>query len=141
VLFRSQGQSSYTLKPVLRVTDESQVGLISGSVAATRITASGCTGDANTGAGNAVYLYSGTVATPDDVGGAGSQPLASAPVKLDTASGNYRYTLAYLPIGSYTLALTCQARDDAPDTDEAIVFSEPLSANVTAGMTTTVNFP
>ncbi|MES2685032.1 MAG: DUF4382 domain-containing protein [Pseudomonadota bacterium] len=139
-IVKPQGQEAYTLKPVLRLVDEAQIGLVSGTVAATQITAAGCTGDVNTGAGNAVYIYSGTVATPDDLGGSGTQPLVGGPVKFDTASGTYRYTVAYLPAGSYTAAFTCQATGDDPEADNATVFSAPVSLTVTAGSTTTVNF-
>jgi len=139
-IVKPQGQEAYTLKPVLRLVDESRIGLISGSIAAANITAAGCTGDINTGAGNAVYIYPGTVATPDDVGGAGVQPLVSGLVKFDSATATYRYTVAYLPAGPYTAAFTCQASGDDPEADNATVFSAPVSANVTAGATTTVNF-
>lgn len=139
-IVKPQGQQAYTLKPVLRLVDETRIGLVSGTVAASRITAAGCTGDVNTGAGNAVYIYPGTVATPDDIGGSGAQPLVGGPVKFDTASGTYRYTVAYLPAGSYTAAFTCQATSDDPEADNTTVFSAPVSVTVTAGSTTNINF-
>ncbi len=87
-----------------------------------------------------MYIYSGSVATPDDVGGAGAKPLVSATVKFDSVTATYSYTVAYLPAGSYTAAFTCQARGDNPEADDAIVFSAPQAATVSAGATTTVNF-
>ena len=139
-IVKPQGQEAYTLKPVLRLVDESTIGLIRGTIAPALITAAGCTGDANTGAGNAVYIYSGSVSSPDDVGGGGTQPFVSAPVKFDTTSGTYVYTVAYLPVGSYTAAFTCQATGDDPEADNTTVFSAPLAAAVNAGAVTTVNF-
>ncbi len=139
-IVKPTGQEAYTLKPVLRLVDESQIGLIRGTIAASQITAAGCTGDVNTGAGNAVYIYSGSVTTPDDVGGTGAQPLVSSMVKFDAATSSYRYTVAYLPAGSYTAAFTCQARGDDPEVNDAIVFSAPQAVTVTAGATTTTNF-
>lgn len=139
-IVKPQGQEAYTLKPVLRLLDESSIGLIRGTVPPALITGSGCTGDVNTGAGNAVYIYSGSVSTPDDVGGIGTQPFVSAPVKFDSVSGTYLYTAAYLPAGSYTAAFTCQATGDDPEADDPTVFSAPLAAAVTAGAITTVNF-
>ena len=139
-IVKPEGQEGYMLKPVLRLVDESSIGLIRGTIPSTLITGAGCTGDANTGAGNAVYVYSGSVSTPDDVGGVGTQPFVSAPVKFDSVSGTYIYTVAYLPAGSYTAAFTCQATGDNPETDDATVFSAPLAAAVTAGAVTTVNF-
>ncbi len=139
-IVKPTGQEAYTLKPVLRLVDESSIGLIRGTVAASNITAPGCTGDANTGAGNAIYIYSGSVTTPDDLGGSGAQPFVTAPVKFDAATGTYRYTVAYLPAGSYTAAFTCQAMGDDPEANNTTVFGTPASAPVTAGATTTVNF-
>ncbi len=137
-IVKPTGQEAYTLKPVLRLVDESQIGLIRGTVAASQVTAVGCTGDVNTGAGNAVYIYSGSVTTPDDLGGTGAQPFVSAPVKF--VNGAYVYTVAYLPAGAYTAAFTCQAMGDDPEADNATVFSSPTPVNVTAGATATVNF-
>lgn len=139
-IVKPQGQTAYTLKPVLHLVDANQIGLIKGTVAAGLITAAGCTGDANTGAGNAVYAYTGSVTTPDDIGGSGSQPFVSSAVKFDTATGTYRYTVAYLPVGPYTVAFTCQATGDEPEADNTTVFSAPAAAPITAGVTTTVNF-
>src|SRR3546814_10818510 len=51
-----------------------------------------------------VYLYQGKV-TADDIGGNGAQPYSSTNVVAD-GSGAYRYTAAFLPEGTYTLALT-----------------------------------
>lgn len=139
-IVKPQGQEAYTLKPVLRLVDESRVGLITGTVAAANITAAGCTGDVNTGAGNAVYIYPGTVTTADDVGGSGAQPLVGGLVKFDSSTATYRYTVAYLPAGPYTAAFTCQANGDDPEADNAIVFTTPVNTGVAAGSTTTLNF-
>src|SRR3546814_21094318 len=59
-----------------------------------------------------VYLYQGKV-TADDIGGNGAQPYSSTNVVAD-GSGAYRYTAAFLPEGTYTLALTCHADQDDP---------------------------
>lgn len=139
-IVKPTGQTAYTLKPVLRLVDESTIGLINGTVSTALVTAAGCTTDPNTGAGGAVYIYSGSGATPDDVGGVGTDPLVSGALKFDTATGTYRYTVAYLPAGPYTAAFTCQANGDEPEVDNATVFSTPQNLAVTAGATTAVNF-
>lgn len=126
-IVKPSGQTAYTLKPVLHLVDATQIGLIKGTVAASLITAAGCTGDVNTGAGNAVYIYSGTITTPDDIGGAGTKPFVSSSVKFDTATSTYVYTVAYLPVGSYTAAFTCQAIGDDPEVDNTTVFSAPVT--------------
>ncbi|MDP3857473.1 MAG: DUF4382 domain-containing protein [Stagnimonas sp.] len=138
-IVKPEGQAAYTLKPVLRLVDAEQIGLVRGSVDASRLSASGCTGDINTGAGNAVYIYTGTVATPGDAGGSGA-PLVSGTLHYDTVLDEYRYVVAYLPAGTYTAAFSCQAGDDQPETDEAIAFSAPITFTVVAGQTTTVDF-
>ncbi len=139
-IVKPTGQTSYTLKPVLRLLDADQLGLIKGSIASAKVTAAGCTGDVNTGAGNAVYVYSGNNVVPDDVGGSGANPIASATAKLDTTTGNYSYTVAYLIPGSYTAAFTCQAKGDNPEANDSTVFVAPTNLTVTAGNTSTVNF-
>jgi len=42
--------------------------------------------------------------------------------------------------GSYTVAFTCQAMSDMPDTSENIVFVKPINATIVDGQTLTVAF-
>ena len=120
----------YLLKPVLRLVNNLEVGTIEGTVAASLV------GD---GCAPAAYLFSGAGIVPDDLGSA-TPPLASTAVNLDNATGLYRFRLAFVPVGASTVAFTCAADDDAADTDDAIVFSAPLAANVVAGQTVTLEF-
>ena len=138
-IVKPQGQTAYTLKPVLRLVDASQIGQLRGRIDPARLSAGNCTGDLNTGAGNAVYVYAGSGVTPDDSGGA-RPPLVSGAVSYDGASDEYRYAVAYLPAGSYTVAFTCQAFEDNPEADDSLVFSPPVSVNIGAGQTTVLNF-
>jgi hypothetical protein len=131
----------YKLKPSLRLVDNLEVGRIRGSIAAELLTAAGCSAGANPEDGSSVYLYEGVGATPDDTGGSGLQPLASAPVVVDgLSSTGYSYTLAYVAAGEYTVAFTCQSLDDAVETDENIVFVGPADVALTAGAVAEVNF-
>jgi len=125
-----QGET-YHLKPVLRLVNNLEVGVIEGTVAAGLIV-DGCV--------PAVYLYTGANVVPDDIGSA-TPPLASTAVNLDSATGAYRYKLAFVPVGVSTVAFTCGADDDAADVDDALTFSAPLDATVASGQTTTVDFP
>ncbi|HYW04892.1 MAG TPA: DUF4382 domain-containing protein [Gammaproteobacteria bacterium] len=131
-----QNSSSYFfLKPVLRIVDNSQVGAIAGTVGSSlHPGGAGCT--------PAVYVYSGSNATPTDLGGSGStQPLLVTQVKLDSQSGNYTYRAAFLSAGDYTVAFTCDAAQDSPDqADSGVSFSSAHNAAVTANNTTTVDF-
>jgi hypothetical protein len=121
----------YLLKPVLRLVNNLEVGTIDGTVA-NALVVDGCV--------PAVYLYTGASIVPDDLGSA-TPPLASTAVNLDNATGAYRFRLGFVPVGASTVAFTCAADDDAAEVDDSIVFAAPLAATVSAGQTTTVNFP
>ena len=121
----------YLLKPVLRLVNNLEVGTISGTVA-TSLVVEGCA--------PAVYLFTGSGVVPDDVGSA-TPPLATTAVSLDNATGVYRFKLAFVPAGSYTVAFTCAADDDAADVDDTLVFAPAVNATVAAGQTTTVELP
>jgi hypothetical protein len=120
----------YLLKPVLRLVNNLEVGTIEGTVAPALIV---------TDCVPAVYLYSGANVVPDDIGSA-TPPLASTAVNLDNVTGDYRFRLGFVPTGAHTLAFTCGADDDGAEVDDAITFSAPLDATVTAGQTITVSF-
>lgn len=128
---RPPGQDGeFVLKPVLRLVDNLQVGSLAGVVAPELITAS-CT--------PAVYVFSGTGITPDDVGGA-TEPFITARVLQNETSGAYEYRIGFMPVGAYTLSLTCAANADDPEADDTIAFVESTNAAVVVGQTATVNF-
>jgi hypothetical protein len=119
------GQSpDYMMKPVLRLTDNTQVGTIAG-----------------------------TFATPDDIfnplnGGTDTapdvDPLVTATAALNN-SGLYAFRIGYVPVGTYTVAFTCDSDDPAVDENAPpatplnfIVYQQPVS--VTVGQTATANF-
>ena len=114
---------TYKLKPVLHLRDNSEVGSITGNVTTT------CAADQT----RAVYVYSGSITTPGDIGGNGTQPLATVLVQIDNG-----YSISALAPGTYTLAATCDAKLDLLDSDESdtMTFTSPLQATVTAGEVT-----
>lgn len=120
----------YLLKPVLRLVNNLEVGAIEGTVAPALVV-DGCL--------PAVYLFTGADVVPDDIGSA-MPPLATTAVNLDTVTGDWRFKVAFVPAGPYTLGFTCAADDDSAETDDAITFAAPINATVTAGQTTTVEF-
>jgi hypothetical protein len=120
----------YLLKPVLRLVNNLEVGVIEGTVAAS-IAAENCT--------SAVYVWTGAGVTPDDLGSA-NPPLVTSGVRLDEATGEFRYRIAFVPAGAYTVALTCEANLDGPETDDVIAFEGSSNTTVTAGNVSTVNF-
>ncbi len=127
--------SPYFLKPALRVVDNTQVGTVSGSVGSTFLQDASCPA---TGAVNVVYVYPGAAATPDDIGGTGTQPVTT--VNVVTANGLATYTAAFLTAGSYTLAFTCQGGGDDPEANDTLTFLGTRTVSVTANTTTTSNF-
>lgn len=122
-----EAAGNYILRPTLRLVDNSTDGALSGTVDLT-----GCVEPA------AVYVFEGAGVVPDDVDGIEPDPVATASVDPETGD----YTVAFLPAGEYTAAFTCDAADDAPDTDDdaAVAFSGTTDVSITAGQTTTLDF-
>lgn len=122
--------TAYTLNPVLRLTNTIEAGSIIGTVSPSLLPPSNpvCTSDPNTGAGNVVYIFEGADVTPDDVDGIAPDPLVTADVAFNDASGDYEFRAAFLPPGEYTVAFTCQARDDVPPNPDfpLLVVSDPI---------------
>jgi hypothetical protein len=133
------GQSpACILKPVERLVDNATVGNIQGQVANTSVPL-GCM--------PGVYLYAGTVTTPEDMNSAApagdpNQPLASK-VPIANSQPPYYYQFTFLAPGNYTVAFTCEAAQDNPDqADPAVKFtSVKTGVVVTAAQTTTVDIP
>lgn len=130
---------SYILTPALRLLNSQTVGQIAGSVS-NSFTVGGAS-IASSSCSPAVYVYSGSSVTPVDINPTSSvQPVTTAAVSLDKATGDYDYRAAFLAPGAYTLAVACAANDD-PSTTDTLAFSATKNANVTANATTTVDFP
>jgi len=132
------GAAGLFLRPALRVIDMTQYGTLKGTVATAQVTAAGCTGDLNLDTGNAVYIYAGLNVTPDDIDAMDPEPVATAAVKQDSM-GAYVYETLLSP-GDYTVAFTCQAANDQPDTSDTITFVQPTSATLADGQTLTIDF-
>lgn len=121
----------YILKPALRLVDNTEVGTISGTVDTAIANTTECS--------PAVYVYEGIDVAADDVGSA-TEPVASALVNMSDTSGEFEYTVAFLTAGEYTVALTCDADQDAADSDDDVTFAGQQNAAVETGQTTTVDF-
>lgn len=128
----------YNLKPVLRVVDNAEVGTLSGTVDPALLAVEGCTADPLTGAGAAVYVFQGAV-TPDDFDGAGVEPLTTALLTGDDQTG-FSYEVGFLLSGNYTVAFSCTAGDDLPESDDATSFAGTTTATISADQVTTLNF-
>jgi hypothetical protein len=121
-----EGYEDYILRPTLRIIDNTEAGSIAGVVNAALINSTG---------GNAVYVYNGSVSSPDDMGG------DPAPVNtgvVNSTTGQYR--VGFLEEGQYTAAFTNAADADNPLLDDGIVFFHPAVVNVVSSQTTTQDF-
>lgn len=128
------GQPGYFLKPVIRMVNNVEVGTLTGRVDGALI-ASSCSGSAT----GAVYLYQGADVTPDDVDGLDAEPLASGAVTLQ-GDGSYRYVIAFINPGSYTVAYTCDAVLDLPESSEVLDYAGTSNVVISTGVTTTQDF-
>ena len=130
VLPPAGASTDFRLVPVSRMLDERAAGNIVGSVPGNLASAAGCV--------PVVYVFAGST-TPHDLDSAApasTQPVTEAPVKMDTDFGAFRFTAAYLPAGTYTLAFTCDAGHDDPSKADAVSFSPVGSVITEAGQTT-----
>lgn len=126
-----EGQACHFLKPALRVVDNAMVGHISGVVSPDALVHDSCLDPESV---VAVYLFEGADITADDIDGMEAEPLTSALV--DEVTGTYE--IGFVLAGEHTLALTCDADLDDPETDdpEVMFISEQ---NVTVEAETTIN--
>lgn len=131
--------SCYNLKPVLRVVDNAEIGSLEGTVDATLLSDTSCSADPLTGEGAAVYVYADAGVVPDDVDGTDPEPLTSAFLTSDGAGG-FTYEVGFLLAGDYTVALSCQAGEDDPETDDDIGFLQSADVEIQAGMVSAQNF-
>ena len=143
------GQGRYFLKPAFRMIDVTAYGVLEGTIKSVVVGTSldpavnGCAKDDKTDldVGNVVYVFAGAGVAADDIDGTGD-PVATVPAKRN-AAGDYVYRTLIAP-GKYSVAFTCQAGNDDPDTDETgtpneIKFLPEVDIDNTGG-TSTVDF-
>ena len=133
------GSGSFDLEPMVRALRPASGGTATGLVGAAFVEGTACAQGRAFGTGVAVYAFSGSGVTPADYIGQ-SNLIAADDVEPDAASGAYRYELHFLPAGSYTLALTCEADADEPDTDDAVDFTSSFNVSVPANDTVQANY-
>jgi hypothetical protein len=121
--------NDFQIQPVIKLVSNNESGSIEGTVRSKTLTSSRCS-DSDPLTGNAVYLYEGNNVNPDDIGGTGAEPVASALVKLNNLTGNFEYSFGFVPFGKYTAAFTCEADLDDQSTDDAVNFSKTKNINV-----------
>jgi len=148
---------SYTLRPTLRLIDNTETGKITGTVAVSLIP--GMISENDTGC--KVYVYEGHGIVPDDYHETDTI-LTSAKVLYNSESGFYEYVAAFLPTDSaaeptlYTVALTCDVDDPEVDQNndpqnltgvDDVIFTDGINegvgqeTQVVTDQTTIVDFP
>lgn len=135
-LVNPPGLDRYLLKPVLRLVDNAEVGTITGTVGQTLLAS--CT-DTTLFAGG-VYVYEGANTAIDDLGSE-NEPLVVAPINTET--GEFNYTAAFISAGDYTLSYTCdldeRQLEDGTMVDEDLNFTPGINVTVVADEVTTAD--
>jgi hypothetical protein len=121
-LVDAPGQPGYFLKPAFRMVDVNVFGALHGTIAGATVTdpANDCNADSPTAdfaVGNSVYIYAGLNVEPDDIDGAAPEPVTTVDAIDEDIDGDYEYRVRLEP-GDYTIAFTCQAANDFPETSE-----------------------
>lgn len=141
----SDPEPTYILRPTVRVVSTAASGAITGTVDSTVISSQGGTVSGND-TGCAVYVFEGPDASLDDiympmnepVPDTQNNPVTTAQVKYDGT--DYRFVAGFLPAGTYTAALTCDAVADDPANDDILDFYGAQNVPVVAGETTSISF-
>lgn len=156
-LTKPNGNDHYLLRPALRLVNNIEVGSISGAVDEALFADIDCNYNPVEDEGLAVYLYSESNAAIGDVNVNESgevdhdvddsdgvtpetNPLTLANVKFDSETTSYRYEIGFLTPGEYSIALTCQSLEDAPETDDDILFLDSDNVIVEANAETVYDF-
>ena len=135
------GAGDYILKPTLRLINNATSATITGTVDASLLSTvtAGCSDD-DPDTGNSVYLFENMDATPDDIDRQPENPISTSLVTLNT-SGEYTYTLGFIPEGEYSISFTCESDLDDPETNDAVVsFSGTSNIALTPGQTLNFDF-
>ena len=147
-----QSGDYYKLRPTLRIVETELAGNFTGMVDESLIPEPELVEEGES-SGCSVYTFAGSSVDPEDIflDDAGHpNPVTTADVKRDGVE--FTYTAAFLVAGEYTAALTCDAGNDNPETDEDdgsdgdpdndVIFLDQQNVTVELGATTyDVNFP
>jgi len=124
----SLNNKGYTMRPTIRIVDNSEVGHITGTVAGELASCEETL---------SVYAFEGNGAEFQEITEAGG-PITSAVVALNEDSLAYEFELGFLEAGEYRLDLIC-ATDD-PTQDDGISSLQNVTVSVSADDITTTEF-
>lgn len=130
-LQRESASGAYTLIQVLRAIDTGSATSLSGTLDADAVESEVCRQGRVAAAGVAVYLFDRDADALVDYRRGLSGPIASA--RVQPSGTSYFYDLPNLAPGDYTLAWTCEADVDAPDTDDDVSFQSSTQLTLSAG--------
>ena len=131
------GSGKYELRPTMRLVDNDLVGSITGTVDPALISSPILCSDPDPDTYNAIYVFEGFDVVPDDIDNRNPNPITSANVVWNSDLAEYVFEVGFLEAGDYTIALTCQADLDDPDSDDAIIFVSSENATVVATSSST----
>ncbi|MBC3764638.1 DUF4382 domain-containing protein [Neptunicella marina] len=147
------GQQAVFLKPRgVRLVANNDIGTINGTVSTDLINDESCASKTDMEMGNAVYIYQGEhtdmTLLGDDADEPENQdevtPFTTAAVNFNDDTQAYEFEAGYVPTGEYTVAFSCMAQIDEPETDQnaqdGFSFLASQSAMVEANQTTHVEF-
>lgn len=119
-LIRPPGRPGYMLRPAFRIVDMTEYFTLRGEIAIETLqdTALDCLADSTDPyVGNVVYIYEELGAEPGDLGTEDrAQPIATV-VAHQGEAGPLEFSTILSP-GAYTIAFTCQAGNDDPETPQ-----------------------
>ena len=127
------------LRPAFRIVDMTEFGTLRGTIPATTIMDPACADDdPDLDVGNVVYVFEGLDVVPDDIDGIDPDPVATIEAEPN-ADGDYAYETILTP-GDYTVAFTCEAGNDDPESEDEIVFLPESNLSLVADGEETIDF-
>ena len=128
-----KAKDKYTLTPLLRSASTDEAAQIEG------VDTVACPLGTAVIPGEAVYLFTGTGVSPDDLDGAKAEPFATTSV-VRSATTALVYSLRFLPAGDYTLAFTLLWRRRRAGVDNDLRFRNVSNVSVGNGEVVVRNF-
>lgn len=129
ILEPSSDGEPYRLAPTLRILNAASVGDVRGIVDPSLV---------SNNCAPAAYVFEGKDQDPDDVGGLGA-PYNTGLV-FQSGANTWEYAVGTLRRGEYTVAITCEADQDDPESNDDIEFLEQRNVTIERGETTFADF-
>lgn len=140
---KRKGKSGiYSINPVIRLANSENSGHLRGTVNPAQLSSITACSDDNIDTFNALYVYAGHDVIPDDINQSSTtdaNPITTTTIKYDPKSITYKYEVAFLPAGDYTIAVTCNSNlDDLDAGNDDLRFFNIRNVSVTSNGTVAV---